>query len=131
MWNEGRMIEDDEGWLKMMKDEWRLMKDDDFKLLRGFEDEQTDGQTDEQTNGWMDICDCRVTFATENEPWKPFFSSSNSFEDWHNWNCLEKMLLLTYGTSTDWKIFTIVVLGWCDNHTDWHGNEKNFTLWYV
>ena len=52
---------------RMMKDEWRLMKDDDFKLLRGFEDEQTDGQTDEQTNGWMDICDCRVTFATENQ----------------------------------------------------------------
>ena len=64
-----------EGWLKMMKDEWRMMKDegrvmkdewgvmkdDDFKLLRGFEDEQTDGQTEERT----DICDCRVTFATE------------------------------------------------------------------
>ena len=35
------------------------MKDDDFKLLRGFDY----GQTDERT----DICDCRVTFATENE----------------------------------------------------------------
>ena len=35
------------------------MKDDDFKLLGGFDY----GQTDERT----DICDCRVTFATENE----------------------------------------------------------------
>ena len=51
--NEG-WIKNDEGW---MKDEWRMMKDDDFKLLRGFDY----GQTDERT----DICDCRVTFATE------------------------------------------------------------------
>ena len=31
-----------------------MMKDDDFKLLRGFGDK------------WMDICECRVAFATEN-----------------------------------------------------------------
>ena len=35
------------------------MKDDDFKLLRGF-------MTDHHTNEQMDICECRVTFATEN-----------------------------------------------------------------
>ena len=35
-----------------------MMKDDDFKLLNGF----TLGRTNERT----DICDCRVTFATEN-----------------------------------------------------------------
>ena len=40
-----------------MNEESRRMKDDDFKLLRGF----ADGQMDKQT----DICDCRVTFATE------------------------------------------------------------------
>ena len=34
------------------------MKDDDFKLLRGFADRRTDERTD--------ICDCRVTFTTEN-----------------------------------------------------------------
>ena len=34
-----------------------MMKDDDFNLLRGFADEQMDERTD--------ICDCRVTFATE------------------------------------------------------------------
>ena len=33
------------------------MKDEGFKLFRGFDDEQT--------NRWMDICDCRVAFATE------------------------------------------------------------------
>ena len=41
------------------------------------------------------------------------FPSRNPFEDWHHWNRLEKTLLLTYGTSTGQKIFTIVVLGWC------------------
>ena len=35
-----------------------MMKHDDFKLLRGY----ADGHMNEQT----DICDCRVTFATEN-----------------------------------------------------------------
>ena len=35
-----------------------MMKDDDIKLLRGFADRLTDKQ--------MDICECRVTFATEN-----------------------------------------------------------------
>ena len=34
------------------------MKDDDFKLLGGF---VTNRQTDER----MDICECRVAFATE------------------------------------------------------------------
>ena len=34
-----------------------MKKDDDFKLLGGFALRQTDRQTD--------ICDCRVTFATE------------------------------------------------------------------
>ena len=34
----------------------------DFKLFEGFPDRQTDGQTTEPT----DICDCRVTFTTEN-----------------------------------------------------------------
>ena len=33
------------------------MKNDDFKLLRGF--------ADRLTNEWTDICECRVTFATE------------------------------------------------------------------
>ena len=48
----------------MMKDEWRMMqgeglmmKDGDFKLLRGFGYRQTYRE--------MDICGCRVTFATE------------------------------------------------------------------
>ena len=35
-----------------------MMKDDDFKLLKGFADRLTDKQ--------MDICECRVTFATDN-----------------------------------------------------------------
>ena len=34
------------------------MNDDDFKLLRGFGYRQIDGI--------MDICECRVAFATEN-----------------------------------------------------------------
>ena len=44
-----------------MKEGW--MKNDDFKLLRGFDLWQTDWRT----NKWMDICDCRVAFATENQ----------------------------------------------------------------
>ena len=36
--------------------EWLILS-----YLRGFEDKRTDRQTDKQT----DICDCRVTFATE------------------------------------------------------------------
>ena len=39
------------------------MKDDDFKLLKGFALRLTDERTNERT----DICDCRVTFATEKE----------------------------------------------------------------
>ena len=42
---------------RMMKDEWRMMKDDDFKLLMGFGYRWTDRL--------MDICECRVAFATE------------------------------------------------------------------
>ena len=42
---------------KWRRDEWRMMKDDDFNLLRGFADKRTDEQ--------IDICDCRVAFATE------------------------------------------------------------------
>ena len=34
-----------------------MLKDDDFKLLRGFDDRQMNEQTD--------ICEYRVTFATE------------------------------------------------------------------
>ena len=41
------MMKDDEGY------------DNDFKLLGGFDLWLTDGQ--------MDICDCRVAFATENK----------------------------------------------------------------
>ena len=53
-----------EGWMKTVKDEWRMMKveglkNDDCRLLRGFEDWKT--------NGLMDICDCRVAFATEHQ----------------------------------------------------------------
>ena len=47
-----------------------MMKDDDFKLLMGFADRLTDRQ--------MDICDCRVAFATENvheRSDQPFFLS--------------------------------------------------------
>ena len=40
-----------------MKEGW--MKDVDFKLLRGFDLWRTDEQ--------MDICDCRVAFATEKD----------------------------------------------------------------
>ena len=36
-----------------------MIKYDDFKLLRGFDFGQMDKQTD--------ICDCRVTFTTENQ----------------------------------------------------------------
>ena len=39
-----------------------MMKDDDFKLLKGF----ALGLMDEQMDGQTDICDSRVTFATEN-----------------------------------------------------------------
>ena len=54
-----------ESWWRM-KDEWWMMKDKDggivvwliFCCLRGFEDGQTNGQ--------MDICQCRVSFATDN-----------------------------------------------------------------
>ena len=49
-------------WRMKMNEEWRMMKDEewmikdyDFKLLRGF-----------ITDRWTDICECRVTFATEN-----------------------------------------------------------------
>ena len=40
-----------------------MMKDDDFKLLRGFDYGQTDRITD--------ICECRVTFATEKQHLNP------------------------------------------------------------
>ena len=43
MKDEWRMMEADEGW-------WRMMKDDDFKLFCRL----TDGQTNERT----DICEC-------------------------------------------------------------------------
>ena len=39
-----------------------MTKDDDFKLLKGF----ALGLMDEQMDGQTDICDSRVTFATEN-----------------------------------------------------------------
>ena len=39
-----------------------MMKDDDFKLLNGFALQWMNKRTNKQT----DICDCRVTFATEN-----------------------------------------------------------------
>ena len=39
-----------------------MMKDDDFKLLKGF----ALGLMNEQMDGQTDICDSRVTFATEN-----------------------------------------------------------------
>ena len=61
--DEWRMMNDDEGWWRMMKVEGWMMKDDDFKLLRGFCDWLTDGQTNERT----DICECRVAFATEKQ----------------------------------------------------------------
>ena len=44
-------MKNDEGWMIMVKD-------DDFKLLRGFGYRQTDRL--------MEICECRVAFATEN-----------------------------------------------------------------
>ena len=48
-----------------------MMKDDDFKLLKGFALGRTNGGTDRQTNEQMneqtDICDCRVSFTTENK----------------------------------------------------------------
>ena len=48
------------------------MKDDDFKLLRGF----ADRQTYRWTYRWMDIGDCRVTFATEKlEMLHPYYFS--------------------------------------------------------
>ena len=54
------------------------MKDDDFKLLRGFDNWQTDKQinrqTDKHTNRQTDICECRVTFATENYFFQPAFN---------------------------------------------------------
>ena len=40
-----------------MKNDEGRMKDDDFELLRGFADRRTHRQ--------MDICECRVAFATE------------------------------------------------------------------
>ena len=39
-----------------------MTKDDDFKLLKGF----ALGLMDEQMDGQTDICNSRVTFATEN-----------------------------------------------------------------
>ena len=55
-------MKNDEGWMKdewgMMKDEGWMMKDEEFKLLRGFASWRIDKQ--------MDICECRVAFATEN-----------------------------------------------------------------
>ena len=60
-------MKNDEGWMKdeweMMKDEGCVMKDEGFKLLRGF----ASWQTDWRTNKRMDICECRVAFATENQ----------------------------------------------------------------
>ena len=44
------------GW---MKNDEGWMKNDDFKLLRGFDLWRMDEQ--------MDICDCRIVFATENK----------------------------------------------------------------
>ena len=46
-----------EGW---------MMKDDDFKLFRGFCDWYMDEQMNKQMNEQMDICECRVAFATKN-----------------------------------------------------------------
>ena len=37
-----------------------MMKNGDFKLLKGFGDGRTNGRTD--------ICDCRVAFATDDDP---------------------------------------------------------------
>ena len=55
------------------------MKDDDFKLLRGFADRWMNGQTD--------ICDCRVTFATEKQVINP------AVDRYHmSLNCLSKMV---------------------------------------
>ena len=55
------------------------MKDDDFKLLGGFDLWQTNGQTD--------ICDCRVTFATEKQVINP------AVDRYHmSLNCLSKMV---------------------------------------
>ena len=45
-----------------MNDERLMMKNDDFRLLKGFASEQTDRR--------MDICECRVAFATENDMFK-------------------------------------------------------------
>ena len=47
-----------------INDEWKFQGVGGFDLWRT--DGQTNKQTNEQTNGWTDICDCRVTFATEN-----------------------------------------------------------------
>ena len=43
-----------------------MMKDDDFKLFRGFCDLYMDEQMNKQMNEQMDICECRVAFATKN-----------------------------------------------------------------
>ena len=45
-----------------------MMKDDDFKLLRVFDYGRMDRQTD--------ICECRVTFATEKTKKTEFFAVS-------------------------------------------------------
>jgi len=62
-------MKNDEGWMK--KDGGWMMEDDDLKLLRGF--------ADGRTNEWTDICDCRVAFATENQP--PFFVANVTILD--------------------------------------------------
>ena len=61
--DEQRIMNDEwrmnEGWWKM-NDEWRMMMISScWGVL----------QTDERTNGWTDIGDCRVAFATENQPY--------------------------------------------------------------
>ena len=49
-----------EEWWMIKNEWWRMMISSCWGVLI------YDGQTDGRTNKWMDICDCRVAFATEN-----------------------------------------------------------------
>ena len=84
---------------RMMKNEWWMIKDDDLKLLRGFDYGQMDKQTD--------ICDCRVTFATENNV--VFF-----LYDIYNQVCFFFRLLLCKIRLTVNSFLTWLVVAWCE-----------------
>ena len=71
MKDEWRMMKNDEGW---MKDDGRWRLNDEgwwFQAVEGFW-----GQTNKQTDGWIDISECRVTFATQPTMYSIFISKN-------------------------------------------------------